>query len=320
MFKKIVARCALLPLGMVVICAHAQSSVTISGLVDIGIFRDTNSVWNVAPIQRSNIAFSGTEDLGGGLAATFKLSHRFDTSTGANEGGGKPFWHGESTVGMKGSFGSVQFGRRLDAMYSNDWEFDPWYYFDRIASPAWDLWHYNFPSDPKGNSGTPDFGRLNNGIFYDSPTFGGATVHLSTSPEKQPGDLNRPVTAAVKYKRGFFSGMIARGRNSAGNTDTYIGLRANLDKLSVMGAHDVSKAAPSTAKATTVGVSYALGQAELRAGWGQVDVDGVKAEKVLGLGAVYHLSKRTNIYADIARKTFPTSSANTYGVGVAHSF
>src|SRR5262245_35778351 len=68
--------------------AHAQSSVAISGLVDIGVFRDFAKKNNVGTIQRSNIAFSGKEDLGDGWAATFNLSHRFEAATGQQEGVG----------------------------------------------------------------------------------------------------------------------------------------------------------------------------------------------------------------------------------------
>ena len=76
--------------------AKAQSQLSISGLVDIGVYRDTAGTWNVGPIQRSNITFAGVEDLGGGLAATFTLNHRFETDTGQTEKVGKPFFHGES--------------------------------------------------------------------------------------------------------------------------------------------------------------------------------------------------------------------------------
>lgn len=311
---------ALLVCGLLVGAANAQSSVSISGLLDIGVYRDSNKTTQVGPIQRSNIQFSGVEDLGGGLKATFALSHRFDTSTGANEDANKPFWHGESTVGLKGGFGSVQLGRRLDAISANDWAFDPWYNFDRIASPAWDVWHYNFPSDPRGNNGKAEYGRLNNGIFYDSPSLGGFTIHLNASPETTAGDANKPYTAAVQYKSAAFQGMLARGKNSAGNTDTFVAARGNFDALSVMGAYDVSKAGSSTAKSATLGASYTMGVITYKAGYGQVDVDGIKAEKMVGLGASYNLSKRTALYADIAHKKFPDRSANTYGVGIAHSF
>lgn len=318
--KQIVSLSTLVLAGLAAGTASAQSNVSISGYLDVGIYRDINKDWQVGPIQRSNIAFSGTEDLGDGLKATFNLSHRFDNSTGALESSSKPFWHGEATVGLKGGFGAVQFGRRLDAINNNDWAFDPWGNFDRIASPAWDLWHYNFPTDPKGNNGTAEFGRLNNGIFYDSPTFGGFSAHFSGSPEKATGDLNRPYSAALQYRSELFSGMVAHGKNSAANTDTFVGLKTSIAGVGLMGAYDVSKAGASKAKSTTLGATYTMNLFTLKAGWGQVDLDGVKAEKMFGLGGVYALSKRTSLYADLARKEFPAQSASTYGVGMAHSF
>ena len=56
----------------------AQSSVTVGGLLDSGVFRDFDRANKVGTIQRSNVAISGFEDLGGGLKATFRLSTRFD--------------------------------------------------------------------------------------------------------------------------------------------------------------------------------------------------------------------------------------------------
>ncbi|WP_043458875.1 porin [Azohydromonas australica] len=299
---------------------HAQSSVNISGYLDVGVYRDTNRTWNVGPIQRSYISFSGSEDLGNGLAAIFRLSSRFDTGTGALESSTKPFWHDESTIGLKGSFGTIKFGRRLDAVNSVDWQFDPWYNFDRVASPAWDTWHYNFPSDPRANNGTPDYGRLNNGIFYDSPTFGGFALHLSGSPEKVDGDVRRPIGAALTYNQGSVAAMAAHSRNSAGNTDNQFGAKYKFGSLAVMAAYNVSKAGESKAKALTAGVEYSLGATTFKGGYGQVDVDGVKAVKVYGGGAFYALSKRTTVYSEIAHKKFVADSANTYGVGITHSF
>ncbi|GAB3762420.1 hypothetical protein GCM10028796_14060 [Ramlibacter monticola] len=101
---------------------------------------------------------------------------------------------------------------------------------------------------------------------------------------------------------------------------TFRGLKAGFSRFAVMGVHDVSKAGPSKAKATTPGATYTMNVTTVRLGWGLVDVDGVKAENLLGVGAVYTLSKRTSLYADFAHKIFPTQSANTYGLGIAHGF
>src|SRR5438034_1181326 len=80
----------------------------------------------------------------------------------------------------------------------------------------------------QGNNGTADYGRLNNGIFYDSPTLSGFGVHLSTSPELRTGDLNRPVGVSLTYNQSPFAAMLAHEKNSAGNTDTFVGLKGTL--------------------------------------------------------------------------------------------
>lgn len=313
---------AAIPLATVFVAGavQAQSSVTISGLLDVGVYRDTNKAWNVGSIQPSYLAFSGKEDLGGGLSATFRLSTRFELDTGTTELTGKPFWHDESTLGLKGNFGSIQMGRRFDAIYRYTYQFDPWIYYDRLASPAWDLWGYNYPSDPHANSGGPDYGRLNNGIFYDSPTFQGVTLHLSGSPETAPGDNNKPLAGSLTYNGESMAAMVGHGRNSAGSTDYFLGLKVMFADFDVMGVYDQSEAGSSKAKTFTAGASYRLGATTLRAGWGQVDVNGVKAEKIVSGSVLYSLSKRTSLYVDLARKDFVDSSANLYGVGLAHSF
>ncbi|MFM2404418.1 MAG: hypothetical protein RL223_2298 [Pseudomonadota bacterium] len=312
--------CGALLLAALLPCAQAQSTVTVSGTIDIGVYKDAGKHWNVGPISRSHLKFSGSEDLGSGLSATFALSHRFNSDDGSTESASKPFWHGEATVGLKGAFGSLQLGRRLDVISNNDWAFDPWYNFDRLASPAWDLWHYNFPSDPKGNGGSAEYGRLNNGIFYDSPSVNGLTLHLSGSPEERTGDTDKALSAGVQYKGAGFGAFVAHGKNSAGHTDTFIGLNTRVAGIGLMGAYDVSKAGASKAKATTLGASYGIGATTLQAGWGQVDVDGSKAEKMVSVGASHALSKRTSVYGDLAHKTYPGDSATVYGVGINHSF
>lgn len=318
--KKWIAAALCLPVVLPV-SAWAQSSVQVSGFLDMGIYRDSDKATKLGPIQRSNIQFTGKEDLGNGLAVTFKLSHRFDTSTGANESSTKPFWHGESTVGLQGGFGSLQLGRRLDAVWANDWNYDPWGNFNSIASPAWDMWHYGVPSDIHANSGTPDYGRLNNGIFYDSPTFGGFTLHLSGSPERvNPATDKRPYSAAVQYKNAHVSAMYGHGRNNAGSRDNFWGINGKLGNFNLMGAYDRSKFDGNQARAITVGATYQLNQWQLRTGAGRVKVNGVEVQKMYAAGAQYNLSKRTSVYFDVARKIYPTSKVNTFGGGIAHAF
>jgi len=300
--------------------ACAQTAISIDGLVDIGVLRSMEGHTGVGAIQKSHVAFSGSEPLGAGVSATFALSTRFDPATGTLEFPGKsPLWHGESTVGLKGGLGAVQFGRRLDIMYANDWRFDPWENFDSVASPAWDLWHYHFPSDPYANNGYPDYGRLNNGIFYQSPWIQGFALHLSASPDRRDG-RRRARGAALLYQSDMLAGMAAHATNSAGHTDAFYGLKATLASWSLMAAFDRSVANASVAKALTFGVSYRAGRHTLKAGWGRLDLDGSRARRMVALGSHYALSARTGLYVDFAHKSFETGSANVYGVGLAHRF
>lgn len=307
--------------------AQAQSSVSISGLIDIGVYRGFDETKNVGTIQRSNIAFSGSEDLGGGLAATFKLSHRFDADTGQPEGvGSKPFWQGESTVGLKGGWGSVRIGRALDAVWANDWAYDPWYNFNRIASPAWQYWHFNYSSDRTGNNGSAEFGRLSNGIFYDSPSFGGFSAHFSGAFENSTAagaGTGNNAGLSLNYDQGPISVMLAHSKNSSDDTVSFVGAKYTFGDFSIMGAYDRSKfeaAVDSIAKVYTVGATYKIGVAEFKAGYGRLDVAGAKSQ-FIGLGADYWLSKRTSLYFSAGHNK-PDGSDNTtaYGVGIAHSF
>lgn len=299
--------------------AAAQSSVSISGSLDIGVFRDTAGVKNVGTIQRSHLQFAGSEDLGDGLAATFRLRHRLDVDTGNPEGvGSKPFWHGESTVGLRGAFGAVRLGRATDATQSHDWAFDPWENYNRIASPAWDLWHWNYSADPAGGGS----GRVANAVFYDSPKVADFSFHFSGSPESPAGAVAKTRAAALLFNNGTWRALLSGGKNSAGATEFSGGLRVNFGDVSLMGLYNQSEtAAGSRAKVATLGGLYRLGATTLKAGWGQADVDGVKKERVASLGASHALSKRTSVYADLAAKRFPaTGTQEVFGAGITHAF
>lgn len=308
--------------------SQAQSNVDVSGFLDIGVYRGFDKNKMIGTIQRSNIAFSGVEDLGGGFSATWKLSHRLDLDTGTGEGAGqKPFWHGESTVGLKGSLGHLRLGRALDVIYANDWAYDPWSNFNRIASPAWYLWHYNYASDRTGNKGSAEYGRLSKGVFYDSPSLGGVTVHLSgafKNPDPAPGaGSDRNFGASLNYDSEAVSAMAARSRNSNGDTVKFFGGKYTVGSLQLMAAYDVSvfkAAVDSEAKVATLGAVYGLGPTALKAGVGHLDVDGVKS-KFVGLGVDYALSKRTTLYVSAGHNRPKAGhSSSSYGAGLSHSF
>ncbi|GGH64078.1 porin [Comamonas phosphati] len=306
--------------------ASAQSRVSISGLLDAGVFRSFDKTSELGTIQRSHLALAGMEDLGGGLKATFRLSTRFDLDTGQSEGfGKKPFWHDESTVGLRGSFGQVRVGRALSAMWAQDWQFDPWANFNRISSPAWYQWHYLTPTDRASNNGFAEYGRMANGIFYDSPTVAGFTLHLSGSPERTeaPGHQGRGYSAALNYDQGALAGMLAFERNGSGDKDTFVAGKYRFGAAAVMAAWDYSRVAQGalSARAVTLGATYQVGATTLKAGYGRQRMQ-EQTNHFYSLGADHALSKRTTLYASLGRKgyAYGADSGTSFGVGVSHAF
>ena len=118
MQKKLIA---LAVAGLVSGAAFAQTNVTIYGVADAGyVYGSDSYLNNTKSIQKmfsggqsgSRLGFMGTEDLGNGLSATFRLESgvAIDNGTATQNGGNFSRW---ATVGLKGkNWGEVQFGRR----------------------------------------------------------------------------------------------------------------------------------------------------------------------------------------------------------------
>ena len=62
--------------------ASAQSSVTIYGLMDTGLVKETGSDLKMAQFHASRIGFKGSENLGSGYKAIFQLEKRFTVNNG----------------------------------------------------------------------------------------------------------------------------------------------------------------------------------------------------------------------------------------------
>jgi len=305
--------------------ARSQSALFVNGLLDLAAYRGFDGVNQAGTVQRSNLAFSGFEDLGGGTRVVFRLSTRFEIDTGRSEGAGaKPFWHDESTVGLQGSWGTVRVGRAMTAMWAQDWKFDPWANYNRIASPAWQHWHYLTSSDPFANNGTEEYGRLNNGVFYDSPALKGFTLRLSGSFERrnEPGATGLPYSAVLEYAQGQVSGMFAFERNSIGDRDAFAAGKYSFGEAAIMAAYDDSRKFDnsSRSRAATLSATYRLGQVVLKSGYSRQRLN-ADANRFASFGADYLLSRRTTLYFSLGHRREAKQDARTsFGVGMSHAF
>ncbi|WP_144108207.1 porin [Paraburkholderia sp. BCC1886] len=105
--------------------AHAQSSVTLYGIVDTGIEYYNNASGGGSFVGMptltgevpSRFGLRGNEDLGGGYKAFFVLENGFATNTGALSYGGRLFGR-QANVGVSSPYGSLTLGRQMNmSMY-----------------------------------------------------------------------------------------------------------------------------------------------------------------------------------------------------------
>jgi predicted porin len=126
---------ALTALGMAC-AAHAQSTVTLYGIVDASVrFTDGLSASNAAAQgstkavnsgvnNTSRFGFRGSEDLGNGLAAVFGLETGINADTGAQANTTK-FFDRASYVGLKANWGTITVGRQTTVLADSLGPVDP---------------------------------------------------------------------------------------------------------------------------------------------------------------------------------------------------
>jgi predicted porin len=113
--------------------AHAQSSVTVYGLLDAFVESrsdmtpsgDQRRMVNSGGMNTSRLGFRGTEDLGGGLKAVFQLESEVNLDSGQAAGGGTAFWGRQANVGLDSGFGRLVIGRSYSTTYDLILPFDP---------------------------------------------------------------------------------------------------------------------------------------------------------------------------------------------------
>lgn len=150
--------------------AHAQSTVSLYGLVDTGIDYVNNSGGGklfqmqdggYTGLAGSRWGLTGVEDLGDGYKAIFKLENGFNEINGKLGAGGGEFGR-QSYVGVSSDrFGTLTLGRQYDSVVDDFGPLTFTHYYGGIFYHAGDI-------DNAGNSF-----RVNNAVKYTSPILHG---------------------------------------------------------------------------------------------------------------------------------------------------
>lgn len=233
--------------------AWAQSSVTLYGIVDVGVRLTSNegpagkageSVTRVigGGMSNSRLGINVTEDMGDGLKAIANLETRLNADSGtAPIATGYPFWM-QSWVGLQGGFGRITVGRQYNVL------------FDLVTST-----YASYPYSPYFDAYKPEIGlslgsRADNMVKYmiESGPFR-AAVQVSAGEGSSIG--NKTFGGYVRYSDAGLSG--------GAGYQTY------------------EFASGKKVKATTLGGSYRTGPWYLNAGYAINKVDaGITAADV----------------------------------------
>lgn len=180
--------------------AAAQSSVTIYGIVDMAVVRESGGVGAAASSTKltsgvesgSRLGFKGTEDLGDGLSAIFLLENGFQADTGAMGQGGLLFGR-QAYVGLQSkTAGTLTLGRQYTPQY--------------LAVAAADPFGSGTAGDTKnlmastGNSAS----RMDNAVKYTSPVVEGFNAEVVYGVGEVAGDstAQRQFGGAIGYANG----------------------------------------------------------------------------------------------------------------------
>ena len=209
-------------LGAMAGVAHAQSSVTLYGLVDAYIGQTSTqrtstvanpptaltvaannaaklkqNVVNGSGQNNSRWGMRGTEDLGGGMKALFVLEGGFQPDTGAfatisNQGGG--LFGRQAWVGLSSGFGTVGLGRQYPA-------------YDDLRGATNMIYDSNFATTAAvWGTGLQDYqNRSSNSIKYTSPDFAGfsgAVTYGLGENKTATTDAENVAAIHVKYANG----------------------------------------------------------------------------------------------------------------------
>lgn len=334
---------ALAQLGLAA-TAQAQSSVQLYGLVDMsaGQFQTAGAAktWRAESgnMSTSFIGFKGSEDLGGGLKATFMIESFLRADSGdTGRFNGDVFWARAANVGLAGSFGTVTFGRVTNQFFVSTLIFNA--FGDSFGfSPS-----IRQVLTPRAGM-QPFYGDTgwSNAALYSSPKFGGLSFNLQGNlGEGAAGAVGKNIGGNVLYFGGPFSATLAmqQVKNNNGRPFTpvagfdaqdsvQVGAAWDFGPAKVMGQYSQTKTkATLDTKATYVGLgaSVPVGSGRLLAQYGLTKAElGAATDpvhKTLTVGYDHYLSKQTDLYAVVMNDKFTgAETGNTFAVGIRLRF
>ena len=338
---------ALAILGAISGAAVAQSSVTVFGILDVGVRSVTNG--DITMKQLSNngysanqLGFRGVEDLGDGLKAAFWLEAAVspDLGTASASLNNDKFFSRRATVALITNYGEVRLGRDLNASYLNLGTFDA---FGNLGLGS------NLNLISTLGSGATTLVRTDNAIsYFTPPTLGGFYGQLMAAPgEGNPGTRYR--AARIGFSDGKMNVSASIGETGTATNDNFtlanLGASYDFGVVKVMGIYNQTEYGAKKQVVMGLGANAPINDFwQIRASAQRVNASGAGTDandaNLYAVGGIYLLSKRTALYGTASRisnkgaafysvnsiTSLPLSTAATgrtssgYEFGIRHGF
>ncbi|MFL6695482.1 MAG: porin [Ramlibacter sp.] len=326
--------------------ASAQSSVSLYGVVDVGVRHVTNGDNGATTVasngnNTSRIGFKGVEDLGGGLKVGFQLESGLTPDTGTQSDATR-LWNRRSTVSLLGGLGELRIGRDYSVTYLGYEDYDVWADIGLTSVGKF---------DPSLGTTRDTAVRADNQIVYFTPgNLGGFYGRVGVAPGE--GATGKKYSAArAGYAAGPWDASLTVGQTSvtpiAGNNTfkvTEAGASYDFGVVKLSSYYARTKFGGLQVANAYLGMQMPMGAGLIRASYINSNLSGVTSTGVntnandahqIAVGYLHNLSKRSAIYGNVARVTnkgasavavdkFPTLAAgqNSTGIdlGIRHSF
>ncbi len=305
------------------VAVPAMAQVTIGGNFDISYDlgqqnSQTGALNTAGAFTTSALTFGGSEDLGGGLSAYFNVNSRFGAGNqveGAvgtaqaiqdvveRRAGAINFGDRGFQVGIKGSFGDIAVGKTTGTAIGGIIRGGVAGNFSLLSESLWGDRPNNMLSYT-----TPDFSGFSGRVVYQfsggvpQSSAANGSYELSGQYLKGPLQINvayNSVKAGAYTTDGTTSGTTSEQGSTgthAGN-DTGIRVQYNFGPAALNLSYLDNETAATTSRTQySVGVTVPAGAWSFLAEYGARDAATNVGDAFYNVGAVYTLSKRTNIY------------------------
>ncbi|WP_028221278.1 porin [Paraburkholderia oxyphila] len=287
MLKKSAAVRSAIAMGFFALSAHAsaQSSVTLYGVADSGLFYASKSLnasgqsagksWALidSGLSPSQFGFRGVEDLGGGLKMAFDLESGINMTNGSfNDSNGNLFGR-QAWMQLRSDLGSLKMGLQFSPFFLTLYELDP------RGLTAFGSGVVQYVNSVVGTGLTNA-----NAISYTSPVIAGVEASAMYALGGSAGNFRagQQYSVSVKYDNGSLLLAASMYNGNAGGTAAATPIPTTIEFVGRM-----------------IGAGYRFGSLTVKASYASYKVAGAGSNSVWGGGADYLITPALDVNAGI---------------------